>query len=132
MLIQIEQNRPSEYLIGLMFLPSWDDGRQCEVRRTNLSKIGRRVQSRPGKRGFVLLAISPDDTANQRTFFARREPSLGGITAVKRWWNDPYPFPFTWFFNPSAYIIDRKGVLRQYWEGAKSDEELRRTIAKYF
>jgi thiol-disulfide isomerase/thioredoxin len=90
-----------------------------------------RVQSKLGKRGFVLLAISPDDTANQRYFFASKKLNLGGITAMKRLWDDPYPFPFTWFITPAAYIVDRKGVLREYWEGTKSYEELSSTIAKY-
>jgi len=90
-----------------------------------------KVQSKLGKRGFVLLAISPDDTANQRYFFANKKLNLGGITAMKGFWDDSYPFPFTWFITPAAYIVDRKGVLREYWEGTKSYEELSSTIAKY-
>ena len=88
-----------------------------------------RIQSKLGNRGFVLLAISMVDTANQRYFFASKKLNLGGITATNRL--EDYHYPFTWFINPSAYIIDRKGVLREYWIGTRTNGELRRTIAQY-
>jgi len=91
--------------------------------------ILRRVQSELGKKGFVLLAISRDDTAKQRAFFAGRQLQLGGITAMTR--DADCSYPFTTYFNPSAYLIDRKGILRQFWVGPKTYEDLTRTIAPH-
>ena len=89
----------------------------------------RRVQSELRKKGFALLAISMDDSARQRRFFKSNNISLGGITALVRLHHCPYPF--TMYFNPSAYLIDRKGILRQFWAGPKTYEDLRKAISLY-
>lgn len=91
--------------------------------------ILRRVQSELKEKGFVLLALSQSDAMKQRKFLADRKIILGGITAMTEFKNCPYPF--TLYFNPSAYLIDRKGILRQFWIGPKTYRDLRNTIVPY-
>ena len=91
--------------------------------------ILQRVQSELGKKGFELLAISLDDTAKQRRFLAGRKLRLGGITAMTR--DEDCSYPFTMYFNPSAYIIDRRGILRQFWIAPRTYEELISMITQY-
>jgi thiol-disulfide isomerase/thioredoxin len=91
--------------------------------------ILQRVQSELGKRGFELLAISLDDTAKQRRFLAGKKLRLGGITAMTR--DEDCSYPFTMYFNPSAYIVDRRGILRQFWIAPKTYEELISIITQY-
>jgi peroxiredoxin len=110
----------------VVMISVWDIGCAPCIREL---PILQRLQSELGKRGFVLLAISQSDTAKQRHFFAGKKLRLGGITAMTRFGECLYPF--TMYFNPSAYLIDRRGILRQFWIGPKTYEDLTSTITPF-
>ncbi|HWR21222.1 MAG TPA: TlpA disulfide reductase family protein [Verrucomicrobiae bacterium] len=87
------------------------------------------VQSELGGRGFVLLTLSGEDTTRQKRFFAARKLTHGGIAGSMR--TQDYEYPFQYLINPAGYIIDRKGVLMDFWLGAKTQDELVKKIMKY-
>ena len=91
--------------------------------------ILQRVQTQLTRKGFQLLSISEDDASRQRKFFTEKKIRLDGITAMTRF--DDCLYPFTLYFNPSGYLIDRKGVLRQFWIGPKTYEELTSMVRPY-
>ena len=87
------------------------------------------VQSELGAKGFMLLTVSAEDTARQRKFFEVKSPNHGGIIGSMR--IEDYKYPFQCLLNPSGYIIDRQGILRDFWTGPRTHDELVARITKY-
>jgi thiol-disulfide isomerase/thioredoxin len=87
------------------------------------------VQSELAARGFVLFTLSAEDTAKQKQFFAQRKLIHAGVVGSMR--IQDYEYPFQYLINPAGYIIDREGILRDFWLGPKTQDELVEKINRY-
>jgi len=77
----------------------------------------------------MLLTVSAEGTASQRKFFEVKSPNHGGIVGSMR--IEDYKYPFQYLLNPSGYIVDRQGILRDFWTGPRTHDELVAKISKY-
>jgi thiol-disulfide isomerase/thioredoxin len=104
----------------------WNVGcRPCVVEMPILIEL----QSQLSGRGFVLVTVAMDDTARQRKFFLTKELVHGGIAASVR--PEDYKYPFQYLLNPAGYIVDRGGILRDFWAGPKTHDEILKRILEY-
>lgn len=89
----------------------------CLVEMPHLS----RLQEEYGERGLVVIKLSNEDVARLRTF-TRREPLAAATAYVDNANRLPQPFRRGFRALPSTYVIDRDGILRDFYIGGRSFE----------
>jgi len=107
-------------------LSFWQSGcLPCVKELPDLAKIQTEFETA----GLVLLLITPEDKARQEKFFAKNKLSIGGLKGTMPYSN--YLPPFQCMINPTGYIVDSDGIIRDSWMGAQTYESLKNRLHEF-
>jgi peroxiredoxin len=94
----------------------------CITEMPALQKIEKEFKDKD----VVMVYISPEDADIQKKTYAEQKIEFSGIKA--RVSDENYILPFQYMSNPTGFIIDRSGVIRETWIQAQSYESLKDRI----
>jgi peroxiredoxin len=124
--LNLETGRPDSlisYRGRVVLINTWQTWcGACLGEMPDLAKLYNKLRPK----GFALLSISPEDPEKLAKFF--RGTEVAGIRINMP--RDAYLRPMQYMVNPSAYLIDRGGVLRAFWMGPQPYPELERGVSR--